>query len=64
MKNRKATGPVGLNSVLFKYDGPVLSTRLLELINKCWEDRSIPEEWGQARVKSLFQKVKREDCSN
>jgi len=26
--------------------------------------RSIPEEWGQARVKSLFKKGKRNDCSN
>jgi len=35
MKNRKAGGPDGLNSELFKYGGPVLSNRLLELINKC-----------------------------
>jgi len=64
MKNRKATGPDGLNSELFKYGGPFLSNRFLELINKCWKERSIPEEWGQARVKSLFKKVKRGDCSN
>ena len=24
----------------------------------------IPEDWGQARVKSLFKKVKRDECSN
>jgi sorting nexin-29 len=64
MKNRKAPGPDGLNSELFKYGGPVLSNRLLKLINKCWRERSIPEEWGQARVKSLFKKGKRDDCSN
>ena len=64
MKNRKAAGPDGLNSELFKYGGPVLSNRLLESINKCWKERSIPEEWGQARVKSLFNEVKRDDCSN
>jgi len=57
MKNRKAAGPDGLNSVLFKYGGPVLSNRLLKLINKCWRERSIPEEWGKARVKSLFKKA-------
>ena len=49
---------------LFKYGGPVLSNRLLELINKCWKGSSIPEEWGQARVKSLFKKGKRDDCSD
>ena len=30
MKNRKAAGPDGLNSELFKYGGPNLSNRLLE----------------------------------
>ena len=64
MKNRKAAGPDGLNSELFKYRRPVLSNRLLQLINKCWRERLIPEEWGEARVKSLFKKGKRDDCSN
>jgi len=64
MKNRKAARPDGLNSELFKYGGPALSNRLLELISKCWKERSIPEEWGQARVKSLFKKGKRDECSN
>ena len=64
MKNRKAAGPDGLNSELFKYAGPVLSNCLLKLVNKCWKERSIPEEWGQARVKTLFKKDKRDDCSN
>jgi sorting nexin-29 len=64
MKNRKAAGSDGLNSELFKYGGSVPSNRLLKLINKCWRERSIPEEWGQARVKSLFKKGKRDDCSN
>jgi hypothetical protein len=63
MQNRKAGGPDGLKSELFKYGGPVLSHRF-KLINKCWRERSIPEEWGQARVKSLFQKGKRNKCSN
>jgi hypothetical protein len=64
MKNRKAASPDGLNSELFKYRGPILSNRLLKLINKCWRERSIPEEWRQARVKSLFKKGKRDDYSN
>jgi len=64
IKYRKAAGPEGLNSELFKYGGPVLSNRLLELINKRWKERSIPEEWGQARVKFLFKEGKRDDRSN
>ena len=61
MRNRKAAGLNGLNSELFKYRGPVLSNRLLQLINKCCRERLIPEEWGQARVKSLFKKDKRDN---
>jgi len=64
MKNSKAARPAGLNSEFFKYGGPALSNRLLELIKKCWKERSIPEEWGQARVKSLFKKDKRDESSN
>ena len=64
MKNIKAAGPDGLNSELFKYGGCVLSNRLLQLINKCWREILIPEEWGQARVKSLFKKGKPDNCSN
>jgi len=64
MKKRKAAGPDGLNSELFKYGEPSSQTTLLELINKCWKERSIPEEAGQARVKSLFKKGKRDDCLN
>jgi len=56
MKNRKAAGPDGLNSELFKYRGPVLSNSLLELINKCWKERSIPEEWGTNKSKIPIQK--------
>jgi len=56
IKNRKAARPDGLNSEFFKYGGPALSNRLLELINKYWKILSIPEECGQARVKSLFKK--------
>ena len=44
------------DSELVRYGGPVLSNRLLQLINKCWRERLIPEEWGQATVKSLFKK--------
>jgi hypothetical protein len=64
MKNRKAAGPDGLNSELFKYGGPVLSNCLLQIINKFWRERSIPGEWGQERVKFLFKKGKRDDFSN
>ena len=64
MKNRKAAGPDGFNSELFKYGGPVLSHRLRRLINISWRERLIPEEFGHASVKSLFTEVKRDNCWN
>ena len=64
MKNRKTSGTDGLNSELFKYGGLSLSNRLLELINKSWKERSIQEEWRQARVKSLFKKVTSDERLN
>jgi hypothetical protein len=64
MKNRKAARPDGLNSELLKYGGPGLSSCLLKLINKCRRERSIPEEWGQARVRSIFKKGKRDNFSS
>ena len=30
----------------------------------CWKEILVPEEWGKARVKSLFKKDKRDDFSN
>ena len=49
MKNRKAAGQDGLNSELFKYGGPVLSNRLIELINKCWKERFKNLELGDQK---------------
>lgn len=63
-KNRKATGPDGINMELLKYGGNALHGRLLQLINKCWRTRMIPESWKIAEVISLFKKGNREDCRN
>jgi hypothetical protein len=60
MKNIKTAGPHVLNSELFKCGGPALSNSLLELINKFWKERYS----RQLRVKPLFKKGKRYDCSN
>jgi sorting nexin-29 len=40
------------------------SSQIAYQVNECWRERSIQEEWRQARVKSLFKKGKRDDCSN
>lgn len=63
-KNRKATGPDGINMELLKYGGTVLHGRLRHLINKCWRTKMIPETWKTAEVMSLFKKGDRRDCRN
>jgi hypothetical protein len=64
LKNTKGTVPGGLNAELFKYGGAILSHGLLKFINRCWKGISVPEEWNQATVKSLFKEVERNKCSN
>jgi hypothetical protein len=58
MKNRKATGPDGINAELFKYGGEHLNNTLLNFINKCWQFARIPRTWYEARVILLFKKRK------
>jgi hypothetical protein len=55
IKNRKATGPNGINAELFKY-GEYLNNTLLNFINKCWQVARIPRTWYEAHVISLFKK--------
>jgi hypothetical protein len=64
LKNSKATSPEGLNAKFFKHGGVILSHRLLKFINWCWKERSIPDEWKQATVKSSFKKAECNNCSN
>jgi endonuclease/exonuclease/phosphatase family metal-dependent hydrolase len=63
-KNRKATGPDGLNMELLKGGGLFFRLRFLHLINLCWSYLVIPEEWEIAVVKSLFKKGDRSSCDN
>jgi hypothetical protein len=66
MKNRKATGPDGINTELFKYGGEHLNNTLLNFINtrKYWRFARIPRTWYEAHVISLFKKGKQNLCCN
>lgn len=63
-KNRKSTGPDGINMELLKYGGILLHFRLLHLINQCWRNCKIPEAWTTAEIISLFKKGDRNNCEN
>lgn len=64
MKNRKATGLDNINIELIKYGGIMLHLRILHLVNECWKQRKIPEEWQTAEVISLYKKGNRSLCEN
>lgn len=63
-KNRKATGPDGINLELLKYGGLMLHLRLLHLYNECWARTEIPRTWYLAEVISLYKKGDRSKCGN
>jgi hypothetical protein len=55
MKNRKGAGPVGLKSELFKCGRPVLSNRVLQLINSVVK-KALSKRSGDKQSKILIQK--------
>lgn len=63
-KNRKAPGLDGINLELIKYSGTTLKQRLLHLLNLCWKNCKIPDEWTKAKVISLFKKGNRSSPEN
>jgi hypothetical protein len=56
IKNKKATGPNGINAKLFKYGGEHLNNTVLNFINKCWQCARIPRTWYEDHVIPLFKK--------
>lgn len=58
MKNRKAAGPDNINIELIKYGGIMLELRMPHLMNECWKQRKVPDEWKIAEVISLYKKRK------
>ena len=64
MKPGKAPGPDNIPLELLTHGGPGLKTRLMLLILKIWETKTLPSDFRDVNIITIFKKGDREDCNN
>ena len=64
MKPGKAPGPDNIPLELLKHSGPGLINRLMLLILKIWETKTLPSDFRDVNIITIFKKGDREDCNN
>ena len=64
LKNNKTPGPNGVTSELIKLLNEEARGKLLELLNKCWEEEELFEEMNQADLAVIYKKGKTEKPEN
>ena len=64
MKPGKAPGPDNIPLELITHGGPELKNRLMLLILKIWETKTLPNDFRDVNIVAIFKKGDREDCNN
>lgn len=64
MKPGKAPGPDNIPLELLTHGGPELRNRLMLLILKIWETKTLPNDFRNANIITIFKKGDRENCNN
>ena len=64
LKNNKTPGPNGVTSELIKLLDEEARGKLLELLNKCWEEEEVFEEMNQADLAVIYKKGPTEKPEN
>jgi len=64
LKNNKAAGLDQISAELLKYGGHSTVASLTDLMNNCWQDGSVPEEWRKETIVKLPKKGDTSDCNN
>ena len=64
MADDKAPGVDGIPSEIWKHGGTTLTNSLLMLIQQAWEEGSVPQEWKDANIVTIFKKGDRTQCGN
>ena len=54
MADEKAPGVDGIPSEIWKHGGTTLTNNLLMLIQQAWEEGSVPQEWKNANIVTIF----------
>ena len=64
MKPGKAPGPDNIPLEFFTHGGPELKNRLMLLILKIWETKTLPSDFRDATIVTIFKKGDRGNCNN
>lgn len=60
----RAPGVDGIPSEIWKHGGAILTNNLLLLIQQAWKEGSVPQEWKDANIVTIFKKGDRTQCGN
>ena len=64
-RSGKAPGQDGIPSDILQHGGPKLKEQLLSLYNACWENSSVPQDFKDALIVTIYKrKGERNDCGN
>ena len=64
MKPGKAPGPDNIPLEFYTRCGPEIKNNLMMLILKIWETKTIPQDFKDVNIVTIFKKGDREDCNN
>lgn len=64
LKNNKAPGIDNIPAELFKFGGSVLFSRLHHLILQIWDKSTVPAEFRNSLIVTLFKKGDKSQCNN
>lgn len=64
LKNNKAPGNDSLSAELFKAGGSSLVDHLNKLVERCWSEEKLPNEWKMGVICPIFKKGCKLECKN
>ncbi|KAK1798816.1 hypothetical protein P4O66_007096, partial [Electrophorus voltai] len=64
LKANKAPGLDEIAPEMLKHGGDTIVNTLIVLLNKCWQDQSVPSDWRKEVIVKLPKKGNTADCNN
>jgi len=64
MKIAKAPGADNIPLEFFLHAGPKLKNHLMQLLLKIWETKTVPSDFRDANIVTIFKKGDKKNCSN
>lgn len=63
-KNGKSPGENEINAELIKYGGDLVTEQVHQLIEKIWQQETMPESWETSVLIPIHKKGKKDECKN